>query len=138
MNKLKWLIFSVLCICIAPLPVVAGDFDGSKQLLCAFIEGFECSLDEGECLELEAEDMNVPEFIKINFKEKKITGTRENKELATTKIEKMVRMGGNLILQGVENGRAWSMVITGATGKMALTISGDQVGFVIFGACIPQ
>ena len=137
MNKLKWIIFSVLCICISPLPVVAGDFDGSRQLLCAIIEAFECGLD-GDCLELEAEDMNIPEFLNINFKEKKISGTRENGELTTTKIKNMVRTEGNLILQGIENGRAWSMVIAEATGKMVLTASGDQVGFVLFGACLPK
>jgi hypothetical protein len=48
----------------------------------------------------------------------------------------MERMDGKLILQGVQNGKAWSMVITEATGKMTLTASDDQAGFVIFGACM--
>ncbi len=47
-------------------------------------------------------------------------------------------MDGILILQGVEDGKGWSMVITEANGKMALTAAGDQEAFVIFGACIPE
>jgi hypothetical protein len=30
------------------------------------------------------------------------------------------------------------MVITEATGKMTVTASDDQAGFVVFGACIAQ
>jgi hypothetical protein len=50
-----------------------------------------------------------------------------------------------LILQGAEDGykevrdgTGWSMAISEETGKMVLTESGNQVGFVIFGACIPR
>lgn len=42
-----------------------------------------------------------------------------------------------MILQGVEGGRAWSMVIGKETGKMSATVADDQVGFVVFGACTP-
>jgi hypothetical protein len=44
---------------------------------------------------------------------------------------------GNMILQGVEGRRAWSMVITKETGKMTATVSDHQFGFVVFGAYIP-
>ncbi len=136
MNKLRTMVLVLSFIFIAPFTVAAGDFDGSKKLLCAITEGIECGPD-GECLEVMPEDINIPAFIKIDFKEKKISGTRENGELASTKIDKMVRMDGKLILQGAENGRGWSMVITEATGKMVLTASGDQVGFIFFGNCMP-
>lgn len=46
------------------------------------------------------------------------------------------QMEGNLILQGVQNGKGWSMVITEATGKTTIAVSDNQVGFVVFGACI--
>jgi hypothetical protein len=137
MNKLKVMVLVLSFIFIVPISVAAGDFDGSRQLLCAITEGIECGPD-GECLEVMPEDINIPAFLKINFKEKKISGTRENGEIASTKIETMARMDGKLILQGAENGRGWSMVITEATGKMALTASGDQVGFILFGTCLPQ
>jgi len=43
-----------------------------------------------------------------------------------------------LILQGVENGRGWTLAITETSGKMVLTVSGNEEGFVVFGACIPR
>jgi hypothetical protein len=45
------------------------------------------------------------------------------------------RENGKLILQGIEDGRGWSLVIVEETGKMSATIAGDQVGFVVFGNC---
>jgi len=47
----------------------------------------------------------------------------------------MVHVEGKLILQGVQEGKAWSMVITDDTDKMTLTAADDQEGFVVFGAC---
>jgi hypothetical protein len=137
MNKLKAMVLVLSCIIIVPFSVSAGDFDGSKQLLCAITEAIECGPD-GNCLEVMPEDINIPAFIKINFEEKTISGTRKSGETATTKIENTARMDGKLILQGAENGRGWSMVITEAIGKMVLTASGDQVGFILFGNCIPD
>ena len=51
---------------------------------------------------------------------------------------------GKLILQGAEDGYdkmrdglGWTMAISETTGQVVLTGSGEQVAFVIFGACIP-
>ncbi|MBW2567404.1 MAG: hypothetical protein JRE24_11150, partial [Deltaproteobacteria bacterium] len=96
----------LLCLLVTPLPVTAGDFDGSKPLLCAVIQTFECE-PAGECLPGTAEDIDIPQFLKINFKKKTISGTRESGEVLTTKIENMARIDGNLILQGVQSGKAW-------------------------------
>jgi hypothetical protein len=54
-----------------------------------------------------------------------------------TPIKHLEPFDSSLILQGVESGRAWSMVIAKETGKTSATVFDDQVGFVIFGACIP-
>jgi len=62
-----------------------------------------------------------------------------------SRIENLEHIDGKLILQGAEDGykevrdgAGWSMAISEETGKMVLTESGDQVGFVIFGACISK
>ena len=59
-------------------------------------------------------------------------------------IENFERIDGKLILQGAEDGlkdvkdgAGWSISISEETGKMVLTESGDDMGFVIFGACTP-
>ena len=144
MRKLKLTVLLMLCIFITPLPVVAGDFDGSQPLLCAFIDIIECGADDA-CNEVTAESINAPQFLKIDFKRKKISATHESGDKRTTEIMHMGLIDGKLILQGMEDGQegvrdglGWSMAIAQETGKMVLTGSGDQVGFVVFGACMPQ
>jgi hypothetical protein len=59
-------------------------------------------------------------------------------EERTTKIENMEHSDGKLILQGTQNSKGWSIVITEITGNMTLSASDDRVGFVVFGACTSQ
>ena len=136
-SQLNLVVLVILCLLVTPLSVAAGDFDGSKPLLCAVIDTFECWPD-GECQWGKAESINIPQFLRINFKKKIISGTRESGEVRTTKIENMARIDGKLILQGVQSGKAWSMVIMESNGKTTLTASDGQAGFVVFGACTPQ
>jgi hypothetical protein len=137
MRKFKLIGLLLLTICILPFSALAGDFDGSKPLLCAVIETFDCG-PGGECQRGTAESIDIPQFLKISFKEKTISSTPESGPVRTTKIKNMERIDGKLILQGVQNGKAWSMVISEATGKVTLSASDDQAGFLVFGACTPQ
>ncbi len=134
MNRTKKMIVMVLFIFFLPLTGVAGDFNGSNSLLCAVIEEFDCTPSE-ECLSGSPQSINLPQFLRIDFKEKVITGTVQDGEVRRVKIKSMEQGQGRLILQGVQNGKAWSMVIIEATGKMTITTADDQVGFVVFGAC---
>ncbi len=135
MKKIKFMGLAFLCLILTPLSLAAADFDGSKPLLCATIETFECGSGI-ECQRGTAQSVNLPQFLVIDFKDKKISGTRESGEVLTTKIENMERSEGKLVLQGTENNKGWNMLINEATGKMTITASDDQVGFVVFGACI--
>jgi len=49
----------------------------------------------------------------------------------------MDRAGGVVLLSGMQNGRRWSLALTEATGYLVVTVAGDQVAFVVFGACTP-
>jgi len=49
----------------------------------------------------------------------------------------MARFDGKLVFQGMGEELAWSMAISEQTGKMVITASGEEVGFVLFGACTP-
>lgn len=137
MRKFKLIGLITLCIIVAPFAVMAGDFDGSKPLICAVIETFECGPGV-ECQRGTAEGIGIPQFLKISFNEKTISSTPGSGKVRTTKIKKVKSIDGKLILQGVQNGKAWSMVINEETGKVTLTASDAQAGFVVFGACTPQ
>ena len=106
-------------------------------MLGSVIEVYECTANYA-CEQVTVEEINFTYFLEIDFKNKKITGTRTNGQPVNSQIRDKVSMNGMLILQGMENGRGWTLAITEATGKMVMTVSGDEEGFVVFGACIPK
>ena len=134
MKETRLFVLIFICISMMPALVVAGEFDGSKPLICALIETYECGVGE-ECQRGLPGNIDVPQFLKLDFKNKKISGTTEDGESRTVSIESMTSLEGNLILQGVQNGRAWSMVINESTGKCIISASDDTAGFIVFGAC---
>ena len=68
---------------------------------------------------------------------KMFTATKKAFDKRTSSIKHMARFDGKLILQGMGDELVWNMVISEQTGKMVITASGEQVGFVVFGACTP-
>lgn len=137
MNTFRSFVLAIACICVLPFYAEAGDFDGSKPLIGAVVDVYEC-VSNGKCERVTIEEINFVRFLKINFKKKTITGTRANGQALSSEIKNRVSMFGMLVLQGVEHGKGWTLAITEATGKMVLTVSGDEEGFVVFGACIPM
>ena len=134
MRKMKWIGLVFVLSFVAPFPALAGDFDGTKPLLCAVVETFGCG-PGGECIRGTAESIDIPQFLKINFEDKTISSTPESGQVRTTKIRDTELIAGKLILQGMQNGRAWGMIINETSGKVTLSASDDQAGFVVFGAC---
>jgi hypothetical protein len=109
----------------------AARFDGSVPMLCASTVVMECGA-EGECRRGTPASVNLPEFLKVDVAAKRVYAEGTGRE---SPIRNLEHLDGVLVLQGGQNGRAWSMTITEATGKMSSTISTEGEGFVIFGAC---
>ena len=127
--------------CLVSAPIFAGNFDGTKPLICAAMELVECE-PGGKCLPVTAEQIGIPQFFKINFAEKIISSNQTDGSKRSTPIERFEKVDGKVIIQGAEDGIedvrdgvGWSLAINEETGKTVLTASGDEVGFVIFGAC---
>ena len=136
MSKLRVIVLALLCVCVAPVYVAADAFDGSQPLVCATIKAIECSV-EGECFHGTAESVNIPQFFKIDFNQKMISEIKQGGDKRSSKITHMDHLNGKVVLQGMGEHLAWSVAISGGTGKIVITASGDQVGFVVFGACTP-
>jgi len=124
----------LLCWFIIPSAALAGNFDGSRELVCAAMQTAACGYGS-DCITGTAEDVDFPTFIRINVKKKTISATEEFERDVVTKIKNIKRTEGRLILQGVEQGRGWSLSLSETTGKMVMTASGDGEGFVVFGEC---
>jgi len=141
MKKINICGLTVIFFWFMSAPILAGDFDGSKALICAMMDLVECQ-PGGKCESKTAEELGLPQFFRINFQEKKISGTQSGGSDKSTPIENLEHVDGKLIIQGAEDGVedvrdgvGWSLAIAEETGKLVLTASGDEVGFVVFGAC---
>jgi hypothetical protein len=129
-------IWLALGLGLVPYARAAATYDGSVPLICALIEVMDCE-PGADCQRGAPESVNLPQFIKLNFTEKTLSTTEAAQKIETTPIKNIEQFDSRLILQGVEGGRAWSMIIAKETGKMSATVADDQVGFVVFGACTP-
>ena len=127
-------ILFIACLIILPSQVSAADSTDADTLICSVIKAIECGL-ESTCFEGTAESVDLPQFIKVDKKKKLISTTKSSKEKKESQIKNLEKIDGKIFIQGVENGRAWSMIIEEASGKMSATVAEERVGFVIFGAC---
>ena len=90
------------------------------------------------------EEINLPQFIFVDFKGKNLSGRRPGSSTEeTTKVQNIQKVDGRTILQGAERGRGWSIVIEQDSGKMAGSVaafSEDQkrMGVVLLGSCTPD
>jgi hypothetical protein len=141
MKIAKILGIMVMIVCLFTVPAAAGDFDGSKDLLCAVMDIIEC-LPGGKCIEVTAEEVGIPNFLRIDFKKQKLSATFADGSQKISPIVNLEKIDGKVILQGAEDGiegvrdgLGWSLAIDEKNGKMVLTASGDAVAFAMFGAC---
>ncbi len=105
-----------------------------QQLLCAVISTASCA-PASACTTGVAEDLNLPQFIRIDFAQKKIQGVRPSGEDTSSIIESSYHHEGMLVLQGMENRQGWTIAIHEADGKMTASAAGKESVLVAFGAC---
>jgi hypothetical protein len=111
----------------------AGKYDGSTPMLCAVTAVSECTAD-GKC-ERSAPQVgnNLPTFMRVDLNGRTLTDN--NGSGRKTEIKASSVVDGQLVLQGIENGKAWSMVIKSETGKWGGSVVEDDGSFSLFGAC---
>jgi len=141
----KKAIFSIallLLVCM-PLSVWAADFDGTRPILCSVITVIECTPAVDRTVS--AESVGMPQFLMVDAAKKKVWAAADKEKKLASEIKRVERLGGRLILQGADEGIdkkreavSWTATIAEETGKFIMTAAGEQVAFVVFGACIQQ
>ena len=117
---------------------VAGDvLKDTDRMLGVPGPVFDCVAD-GDCKSELPEDESIPEFIEVDLKRKTLATTRASGEDRSTPIQSQVREAGYIYLQGVENGRSFSMVISENTGDLTFTVAADGETATMFGDCTPD
>lgn len=109
----------------------AGDFDGSRPLICAPVEAMDCVSGEG-CEKGIPDDVGAPAFMRIDFAKRVIVGPKRS-----SPINAMEKDAQQILLQGTELGLAWSMALNIENGKMVATFSSRDGAYVLFGSCTP-
>jgi hypothetical protein len=114
----------------------AAGLDGKANLVCAAIDVVGCANRSG-CVEGQAQDFELPEFMLVDFEKKLIRATDESGHKEVSPIKNFEKTEKQMILQGVENQhhRGWSAAIDRQTGRITLSSGGPDVSFMIFGAC---
>jgi hypothetical protein len=109
----------------------AGDFDGSKLLICAPVEAIDCAAGEA-CTKGPPDDLGAPRFLRIDFAQKVIVGPKQ-----TTPILFMDTSDNQLLLQGKELGFGWTLVLDQESGTLSATLVNREGAVVLFGSCTP-
>lgn len=110
---------------------MAGDFDGTKPLICAPVEVMDCISGDG-CEKGMPDDVGAPAFMRIDFAKRVIVGP-----MRTSPINAMEKDAQQILMQGTELGQAWSMALNAQSGKMVTTFSSRDGAYVLFGSCTP-
>ena len=117
----------------APPASAAGKYDGSKPMLCAVTAVSECTKD-GACeRSAPQEGNNLPGFVRVDVKAKLLTDNDGSGR--KTEIKSSAIVDNQLMLQGAENGKAWSIVIASDSGIFGSSVVEDDGLFAIFGRC---
>jgi hypothetical protein len=121
---------------LLPLSLSASDFDGSKPLICASVHATECGAEDQACISGPPWKANFPVFMQIDFKAKMASTLRHHENKRMTKIELVDHLPNKrMSLQGIDEAYSWSMLISEETGSMTLAVAGEDIGFIVFGAC---
>jgi hypothetical protein len=116
---------------VVPLVAAAGDFDGSRPLICAAQEAWSCVSGKA-CASATPQKIGAPVFVRVDFERRTMVGP-----YSTTPIRAMERGDRQLLLQGIELGMVWSMALDQESGQMSASLLDRERGFVLFGACTP-
>ncbi len=104
------------------------------KMICAASHVQVCT-EDGECYDAMPWDAGVPDFVIVDTDKDIVSTTKASGENRSTPVTESKREDGNIYLQGVEGGRAFSFVINEISGRVTVAVSLDGISVTVFGAC---
>ncbi len=117
-------------------PALADSLKGQDTLVCSASQVHLCTAD-GICEAIVPREMQIPQFVLVDLKKQQLATTLASGENRKTRIRSTVREDGQISLQGVDRGRAFSLVISEVTGSASIAIALEDISIGVFGACTP-
>jgi hypothetical protein len=115
-------------------PTLADDVTDVDRLLCSASEVTVC-FESSDCVDVMPWELDMPQFIVIDLKKKILSTTKASGENRSTPVRTLLRDNEEIVLQGVEAGRAFSFVIDEATGLLTAAVASDGMSVSVYGAC---
>jgi hypothetical protein len=117
-------------------PAFADDLTNADRFLCSAATVAACC-DDGQCASGTPNELNVPQFIEVDVKGRSISSTKASGRERKSVVDNLRRENGQILLQGMENHRAYSILIDEKSGEMAASVASAGCGINVFGACTP-
>jgi len=129
-----WLSVALL-ITISPA-AVADDLTGASRFLCSVVTVGRCDVDG--CMDDTPDGALIPQFVIVDLGAKLLSTTPTSGQNRTTPLESIRREGGLIVLQGLQNGRAFSFVISEKSGSASVAIAREELVLAVSAACTPM
>ena len=129
---------AAIALSLLTTAAMAEDFDGSKPMTCAPLQGHDCLPTEKSCKPLERRLEKDSDF-GFDIAKKLVWSPYRTKNLP---IEHVSTNAESLVLQGTTLQLVWSGTIHRKTGRMTVVVADREGAYVVFGQCklgsIPQ
>jgi len=144
MRNLKSFLAALIVMGLFAGGALAGDFDGSRPLSGVtgkIIEIRDNRIDD----DVDPDTLGIPTRFRVDFAAGLLRPSKDSVIRKTIAIEKIAHVDNTIVLQGVDggvegvdDGLAWSLVISKKDGKAVLSAAGSGVAYVVFGRCAPE
>jgi hypothetical protein len=114
----------------------ADPLGDARNILCTVLDTHIC-IEAAGCVDVLAEDLNIPRFIRVDTQAKKLSTTAASGENRETTVDSVQRDAGQITLQGVEAGRVFSLFISESTGLSTFASAAEGRSVTVFGVCTP-
>ena len=112
----------------------AEDISGEDELLCSSSRALLC-VEDGDCFDVPPSELDMPRFIIIDTDKQTISTTRASGQKRSTRVGNIVRADDLIVLQGIDNGRAFSFVIEEDSGVLTAAVAHHGLTVSVFGVC---
>jgi hypothetical protein len=124
-------------LCLAPLALLSAaalaneDFNGSKPMICAPLQGHDCVPTATACEPLKPEP---GKDLSLYFDVAKMA-VRTPYRHDTLPIESVGSNSKSLVMQGTNLEYVWSATIHRTTGRLTIVIADREGAYIVFGQC---
>lgn len=124
----------VLCSFALAPSLIAENVQDSDHIVCATSTAVLC-VENGDCFRVMPDEIDLPRFILVDTKKRTLSTTKLSDRPRNTEVERLTRNGGRIQMQGIEQGRAYSLSIEEDIGLLTGVMAKDGVTLSVFGDC---